>query len=316
MRPPPLQLKTDNRFPELRPVREENKTSYWETLYRWNWRNVVLIVSVINILRFTLSAVNAYHDVETDNSFNFPHLAGISSFLCSMYLITSLIDIFGLLSLSMCRVIFVRVYVWLAMFSALVDIIAGAVTGSTFYILGVDVIQECVKLAMANELSRKSIFRGQPWPVVEHSLGSRQASQACQAAWKSEGPSQIISIFIFCLLPSLIYCFLVCTYYRQVIDPTHPAYLCETQPYSAIRMDVWPSESPIYNSNPVPTVVQNGKSQGGKKRAPKQPPLMTSSSPMEYLMTPGPPSFGPSRVQGYEPYSETSNVGYWINKRH
>ncbi|KAF5350441.1 hypothetical protein D9756_008585 [Leucocoprinus leucothites] len=318
MRPPPLQLKIDNRLPEVHAVREEAR-SFWEKLYRSNWRNVVLVVSGINTLRFTLSALDAYHDVDVDNSLNFSHLAGVSSFLCSMYLIRGLIDIFGILSLAMRRAIFTRIYAFLAVFSALVVVVAGGVASLTFHIFAADLIQECIALAMTGDLTSKSIFRGRPWPLTQHSLSSREASQACQAAWTSEGSSQTIAIFVFSLLPSTIYCLVVYNYYRQVIDPTHSAYLNETQPYSAIRMETWPLDSPLYNGTPVATVMPKRKPQERKKIL-KQPPLMKSSSPMEYMMTPGPPSFGPPREQGYEPYmhaseSASNNLGYWVDKR-
>lgn len=67
--------------------------------------------------------LNAYHDVDVDNNresrsvfsqipvlrhyldlVHFTHLASVSSALCSMYLTTGLIDIFGMLSIAMVRV--------------------------------------------------------------------------------------------------------------------------------------------------------------------------------------------------------------------
>ncbi|KAF9452104.1 hypothetical protein P691DRAFT_267800 [Macrolepiota fuliginosa MF-IS2] len=318
MRPPPLQLKIDNRYPAS--SRRGRAAPFFAALYHANWRNIVLAVSGVNALRFTLSALNAYHDVDVDNNLHLPHLAGASSSLCSMYLTAGLIDIFGILGVSMQRVIFIRIYSCLAVVSAFIVTVAGAVAALTFYIFGGDVIQECTVLAMNGELASKSIFRGRPWPLMQHGMKSTDAETACYTAWLSEVPSQITSVFLFSLLPSIIYCLLVYVYYRQITDPAHPAYLKEGHPDSSMQMDDWPSYSPLYNSASAPTVPKEQPPQPSrKKRVPRLPALMQSSSPMEYLMTPGPPSFGPSKVQTYEPYIHAaesgSSIGYWVDKR-
>lgn len=142
----------------------------------------------------------------------------------------------------------------------------------------------------------------------------------CIKAWTSESVTQALSVFILSLLPSIAFYLLAYIYYRQASDPQHPANLCLSGQSSAVRMDAYPEAnySPLYNRTPASYSddiadalrIRPRTPKRGKKTKPSVdhlalPPMMQTASP--YMMTPGPPSFGPSR--DYRPGSGFFTVG-------
>lgn len=95
----------------------------------------------------------------------------------------------------------------------------------------------------------KSLFRSRPWPNTVFRLTKVQARKRkslhllpspsfahptphitdCTYAWVHQSWTQIASVFLFSLIPSVIYYLVVYTYYRQTTDPHHPANLQHTR---------------------------------------------------------------------------------------
>ena len=77
----------------------------------------------------------------------------------------------------------------------------------------------------------------------------------CLRAWTSNSTPEVLSTVLFYIIPSIIYFLLAYIYYRQTMDPHHPAYLTpQTSRGSAIRMEELPEAgcSPLYNGHSPP----------------------------------------------------------------
>lgn len=140
---------------------------------------------------------------------------------------------------------------------------------------------------------------------------------ACHRVWENESWAQIIYAFLFYLLPCTISYLIVYTYYRQTLDPGHPAYLSR-RPGAAMRMGpIGNGYAAVPQGDREDGDERNGKGKGkgkGKQRASKP----TGRSPNEgastaragpsflapgmspYGMTPGPPSFSNRRGYDYQ----------------
>ncbi|KAG6811445.1 hypothetical protein H0H92_007362, partial [Tricholoma furcatifolium] len=175
-----------------------------------------------------------------------------------------------------------------------------------------DIISECVTLAVSGSWISKSIFRGQ----FRH--GEIPSTKVAQQPWTHGSLSQVLGIFIFSVLPALLFFFLVYTYYRQTIDPSHPACLnMKNNEALYVRMEACPNPSPIYNGNVRQNQSRNG-SRGGvtqpiRARTPRptqddgagapllrvSPMMRTTDSRDAYGVSPGPPSYAPQRPTTY-----------------
>jgi len=243
-------------------------------MYRANWRPFIIGVAAINALRFLLTAHNAFQDVHVDNTQNVPTLAAISTALGAMYAITAVIDIFGVVSASLQRLNFIRIYAHLAFISAFLVTVAGVMATFTYFMFAEDLVKECASLAAEGKLDAKSLFRGAPWPAIR-TLSGDAAKAKCLNAWSDEAFSQVLAVFFFSLIPSLVYFCLAYTYYRQVTDPLHPASLCR-HPHgrgSAIRMEAYPggSSSPMYHAYSDGHPVTLASSLGSKRPSAQDP---------------------------------------------
>ncbi|KAF9458272.1 hypothetical protein BDZ94DRAFT_115786 [Collybia nuda] len=310
-RPPPLQLQLDNNRPPVQPLAQVK--TLVSQIYQTNWRNFVIGVAVINALRSLISASNAFQDVGVDYLNHVPKLARISTALGAMYIAVAVIELYGVFSVSMQRLGFIQVYAYLAFVSALLVTVTGFIGSVSYFVLADDVVRECVSLALNGKLDSKSLFSGDPWPRKVLSL------KATQDPWSSESITQALSVFIFSLLPSVAFFLLAYFYYRQITDSRHPASLCVSGPRSAIHLEAYPEAnySPLYNGTPPPysdDIADALRAPGRRSKKPRPrpsvgplvlPSMVQSASP--YGVTPGPPSFGPSR--NYQPGSAFFTIG-------
>jgi len=226
IRPPPLKLKYDNRFPLPIPSarKQKAKETFLQVLYKGNWRNIVVGVAGLNAIRFAFASFNAYEDARVDNFEHQPRLVTVSVALCVMYAFSCMIEIFGVIAIVMQRLSLVRAYVFLEFASALLVTVAGVLNAASFFLNAEDLMYECVALALTGQSYSKSQFRSRPWPSM-YPLGLREAQKQCIAAWTHESWTQVINVFLFGFVPALMCFMLVYTYYRQTTDATHPAYL-------------------------------------------------------------------------------------------
>ncbi|KAJ6613611.1 hypothetical protein B0H10DRAFT_218547 [Mycena sp. CBHHK59/15] len=325
-RPPPLQLHFDNMFPGM--VRPRMQAMSLITgVYQTNWRILVMCITTINSLRFFLSAVcsslylspvsliygvqmGAMDDLQVDLAQNNSALASISRTLAAMYTLACGIELFGALSVFTQRQTLLRIYAYLAFISAMLVTGVGVVTTAAWFTFADDLVRECVSLAMAGQLSSKSIFRGDQWPTT--ALSSDDSQTQCLDIWASESVSQVLSAALFYLLPSALFCLIAYIYYRQTTDPTHPTNFKGRG--SAIRLEARGSGAPydplqgvysdevVGNANSRPSVAKRRTTvspRSYKTAVAVVPVAVTSGS----SLSPGPPSFSIGGAVGSDVYN-------------
>jgi len=359
IRPPPLQLKLDNRFPH--PVQTPSKPkskSFVSQLYKASWKNPIIAVAGLNGLRYAFAAHNAFEDAIVDDAEAAENLAKVSIALGVMYSISFLIELYGITGVLLQRLSLVRAYVYLTLLASVLITSAGILNGITYFAFGDDLMLECVSLAVEGRGYEKSIFRNRPWPGSVFAIPAKAARRQCVYAWVHGAYPQVASVFLFSLIPAVIYYVMVHTYYRQTTDPSHHANLLRNKrvgtarqaSYSqagytrvrdrnrATRDDEGTSTSRlisggasarlragrsqvqanrsvrgIFNSSSYTNLAASGSPPKRKYaprslvRAHRPPPLMQSPSPIGFTfagstqvvglsITPGPPSYRPSRV--------------------
>ncbi|KAF5325478.1 hypothetical protein D9619_010066 [Psilocybe cf. subviscida] len=251
IRPAPLQLKFDNRFPRepfssfqspvvaiaaAYPVRTTSKPkspTFVSQLYKASWKNPVIAVAGLNGLRFAFAAYNAFEDAMIDDAEGVASLLRVSVALCVMYIVAFLIEVYGIIGLSMQRFSLVRMYLYLAGVASFLAIAAGVLNGVAYFAFAEDLMYECVSLAMEGRAWEKAIFRTRPWPRSTHHLHEIVARRQCMKAWLSQSWAQVASVFLFSLIPAVAHYMMVYTYYMQTMDSNHSAYLMHASPPTA-----------------------------------------------------------------------------------
>ncbi|KAF8624685.1 hypothetical protein AX17_007016 [Amanita inopinata Kibby_2008] len=263
-RPPPLQLKYDNfRLVVQSPCIIKRKKPFFNRIYQCNWRKAVITVATLNVIRFVLSAANAYQDAIVDRVQLHFQPAKMSFVICWLYALVAMIEVFGIISAFTRRLTWIRVYFYLSFLSALLVTAAGLVAAIIFFVFSDEILEECIALATQGKLYLKSTFRGEPWPVKR--LSVKKAHKLCVVAWTNESSFQAASIFLCSFLPSILCLFLVYTYYRQVTDPNHQACLVTHLPQTATVLE-HTSTRVHGRSSAVPVGQNQGRSQNGVAR--------------------------------------------------
>jgi len=238
-RPPPLVLKYDNfRLSVSSPMAQvqQRKKTFFQKLYRANWRKAVIAVALLNAIRFLLSASNAFQDAIVDHVVHHDGLGQMSLIICLLYTVVSLIEIFGVICIFMGRLSLACAYTYLTFVSALFVSVAGVIAAVMFFGFAEEIILECTSLATRGKLHLRSTFQGEPWPIKR--LSPKRAYKLCLIAWSRETTFQAASLFLCTLLPTALCVFIVYTYYRQVTDPTHKACLLSAVPRTGgVRME-------------------------------------------------------------------------------
>ncbi|KAF8961421.1 hypothetical protein BDZ97DRAFT_1905547 [Flammula alnicola] len=341
IRPPPLQLKLDNRFPHpVRTPSQPKSKSFVSQLYKASWKNPIIAVAGLNGLRFAFASHNAFLDAVVDDAEVAENLTKVSIALGVMYMIAFLIEIYGIIGVSMQRLSLIRVYLYLTFFASALVTGAGVLNGVSYFAFAEELMWECISLATEGRAYEKSLFRSRPWPGSVFAVRESEARKQCVYAWVHQSWSQVASVFLFSLVPAVIYYLLVYTYYRQTTDPKHSANLLHNRSggrstREATYSQVGSSSSRLAGpSRPQSTTRQragasrraqvqrslrgvgvgastSGSSTNGTaavvgakrtftsrslKRDHRPPPLLQSPSPVGLGLTPGPPSYRPSRV--------------------
>jgi hypothetical protein len=228
IRPPPLQLKFDNRFPE--PIRtpgqlSKSRPSFVTQLYKASWKNLVIALAGLNGLRYTFSCYIAFGDAIVDKEEGAEHLFSVSLALCAIYVISFFIQIYGIIGVSLQRLSLVRVYLYLTLFVLLLITTAVVLKAVTYFTLGEELVLECVTLAIEGRGWQKSLFRAHPWPVTVVPYPEKLAEKQCLFAWRQHSWNHIAAVLLFHFIPAMVYYLLVHTYYKQTIKPSHAACL-------------------------------------------------------------------------------------------
>jgi len=267
IRPPPLQLKYDNRFPlPMKTPSKPKSSSFFSQLYKANWKNGIIAVAGLNGFRYAFATYNALADAATDEEEFFYNLYKVSLALAVIYLFSFFIEVYGVVSVGLQRLRLVRAYLYLTCLSSLLVTAAGILQGVTYFMLAEDIVMECAALATQGRGYEKSLFRSRPWPNSIFRLREAQAQKHCTYAWVHQSWSQVASVFLFFLLPSVIYALLVYTYYRQTVDPKHTANLQHNR-----------SPLPRGRTTRRPAMAQRGATNGSNYPAVGYAPLGNSS---------------------------------------
>jgi hypothetical protein len=230
IRPPPLHLKYDNRFPHPLRTPKNPKAqgrSFASTLYLASWKNVVIAFAGLNGLRFILAAHTHFEDAITDDLEISHNLAKISTTLGLIYVFASLVDLYGILSVSMQRPKLIQTYLYLTLLSSLMLISAGVLKGMVYLSFSEELMWECVSLATKGQAFERSTFRADSWPGKFAPVSESLARKGCIASWQTSSTplTQLLTLLIFTLLPTALGCVLVSGYARQVRERGHAAFL-------------------------------------------------------------------------------------------
>ncbi|KAF9484319.1 hypothetical protein BDN70DRAFT_798044 [Pholiota conissans] len=232
IRPPPLQLKRDiltcSSPSATDPVRTPSKPkskSFVSQLYKASWKNPVIAVAGLNALRFAFACHNAFADAIVDDAEVAENLTKVSIALAVMYSTAFLIEIYGIIGVSMQRLGLVRAYLYLTFLASVLVTAAGVLKGVAYFTFAEEILYECISLAMEGRTAEKSLFRSRPWPSSIYGMRHGAARKQCVYAWVHQSWSQVAAVFIFSFIPSVIYYIMVYAYYRQTITPNHSANL-------------------------------------------------------------------------------------------
>jgi len=208
-------------------------------LYKASWKNPVIAVAGLNGLRYAFAAHNAFQDALVDDAESVENLAKVSIALGVMYMISFLIELYGIIGVSQQRLSLVRAYLYLTFLASALVIGAGVLNGVSYFMFAEDLMWECMSLATEGRGYEKSLFRSHPWPGSVFPMSKIDARRQCVYAWVHQSWSQVACVFLFSVIPAAIYYVMVYTYYRQTIDPKHHANL--------VRND---SSSNLFTSRP------------------------------------------------------------------
>ncbi|KJA21273.1 hypothetical protein HYPSUDRAFT_77865 [Hypholoma sublateritium FD-334 SS-4] len=164
LRPPPLQLKLDNRLPH--PVRStpapRTGASFVAQLYKANWKNfVVADVCVRQSHRLTPAdhpQYTAISDAIVDDDEAADSLAQVSIALAVMYLAALLTELFGVVAVSVQRLALVRAYLYLAVLSTATVCAAAVLRGVAYFVYAEELVYECISLAGDGRVADRSTF--------------------------------------------------------------------------------------------------------------------------------------------------------------
>jgi len=152
----------------------------------------------------------------------------VSLALGAMYIIASVIEIYGVISISMQRLNMIRIYLYFSLLACVMVLSAGILRGISYFTFAEELVLECVSLAIEGRGYQKSLLHGRPWPVSAFPLMEHDAHKQCVYAWVNQSWYQVLSVFLFCVFPALIYLGLVYAYYQQTVSRNHSACLINT----------------------------------------------------------------------------------------
>jgi len=152
----------------------------------------------------------------------------VSLALGAMYIIASVIEIYGVISVSMQRLNMIRIYLYFSLLACALVIGAVVLNGSSYFTFAEELVLECASLASDGRGHQKSLFHDRPWPVSVFPLMEHDAHKQCVYAWVHQSWYQVSSVFLFSVFPALIYFGLVYAYYQQTVNRNHSACLINT----------------------------------------------------------------------------------------
>jgi len=148
--------------------------NFFATLYKANWRNIIIALAGLNGLRYAFATYNSIADAATDDLEAEERLFRVSIALCVMYLVAFIVQVYGIFSVSLVSVLFllckaiinamqrrlrlVRIYLHLSFLSCMLVVSTGIVQCVAYFFLAEDVVSECISLAIAGKGYEKSTY--------------------------------------------------------------------------------------------------------------------------------------------------------------
>jgi len=252
-------------------------------VYSRNLRPTVIAIGSLSALWTLLWAISSFQDVNLDKDNNFPKLATYSIVLGAMYMLTCVIEVFGIFAAVTQRLPLVKAYAMASVFSGIVVTAAGLMAVVIHFVDKNDIINECVKVSTGSTLDfRFGLFGSSS----QETLTPSEANSFCQDGWNHASWSNIISLLLEIFL-GFLFSVIAIAYYRQLADPTSAANAFRA-PSNQMRSNLYPDHyNPPYNAS--------------------VPNLGYGSGPNAYAPPPGPP---PQFAAGYSAEDISKPPGY------
>jgi hypothetical protein len=209
----------------VRTPSQPKSKSFVSQLYKASWKNPVIAVAGLNALRFAFACHNAFSDAIVDDAEVAENLTKVSIALGVMYLTAFLIEIYGIIGVSMQRLGLIRAYLYLTFLCSVLATAAGVLKGVSYFSFAEEILLECISLAVEGRTTEKSLFRSRPWPSAPYGMRHSDARKQCVYAWVHQSWAQVIAVFLFSFIPAVVYYMMVYAYYRQTTTPDHSANL-------------------------------------------------------------------------------------------
>jgi len=252
-------------------------------VYTRNLRPVVIAIGGVSALWTLLWAISSFQDVNLDKDNKFPHLANFSIALGAMYMLTCVIELFGVFAAITQRLPLVKAYAIASVFSGIVVTAASLMGVVVHYIDKKDIIQECTTISTGSTLDYRFGLFGSS---SQDTLTPAEAASFCQDGWDHASSTNIISL-LFEIGLGILFSVIAIAYYRQLLDPTSAANSFRA-PSNQMRGNLYPDHyNPPYNAS--------------------VPNLGYGSGPSAYAPPPGPP---PQFSGGYSTEDINKPPGY------
>jgi len=234
-------------------------------IYTRSLRPVVITTGSLSALWTLLWAISLFRDISIDKHDNFPKLATFSIVMGVMFMVTCLIEVFGVVAAMTQRLALIRTYALGSVLSCLLVVAASLMGVVIHFVYKNDLINECVDLATSED----AVFRfGWFGPSNHGRLTVPEADSFCGDGWNHDSWSTIVSLLIEACL-GVLFSAIAFAYYRQSLDPASAANAFRA-PSNQMRGGAYPQHyNPPYNSS--------------------VPNLGYGAGPSAYAPPPGPP---------------------------
>ncbi|KAJ3488174.1 hypothetical protein NLJ89_g11640 [Agrocybe chaxingu] len=165
IRPPPLTLKYDNRFPlPTKTASPPKSKGFVGQLYKASWKNPIIAIAGLNALRWAYAAYNSVYDAIVDDAEGAHNLAKVSITLSVIYVVAFFIELYGVVGVSIetlslqQRLSFIRAYLYLTFLASLLVTSASVLSGVSYFVFAEELMWECLSLSTEGHGYEKSLF--------------------------------------------------------------------------------------------------------------------------------------------------------------
>ncbi|CAA7263320.1 unnamed protein product [Cyclocybe aegerita] len=288
-RPPPPQGKSP--FSSARRRRKLIMTSL---------RPVVITVAVLGGIWSLFSGIGFFRNAPIYSDNGSSKLSLLSIIVGVLYMVVMGIEIFGIFAASTQKLVFVRIYAYLAGLVVLIIAAVGLVRVVVHFTLKDDILNVCTNATTGDTIIYTGIFG----PIRGGVLDAQEAAAWCKRSYDRDSWSEIVAFLITTVL-AMMFAVVAFNYLRQVLDPTSPVNNArEPQRFGS----AFPSHyNPPYNPN-MPYGGQYGGAPGYYQSypAPAGPPPHQSTDAFVPPYPGKPPGFvgGDDTKDGYQKHDD------------